>query len=160
MSLAFVKLLGGVRATAFAAVALVALAGLGLQSARLSSAKTELEARDAQIVALNAAAAEAKRRAESEVADVRAEYARSEADAKAELDRLVGELGRERRLRQRFRCPAPEAGTAGAPEGSDAAPQGGLLDADAEFLVRFAADADGVVRQLTACQNYVKAVTR
>ena len=66
-----------------------------------------------------------------------------------------------KRVRDKFRCPAPAkrpdpVPTASpAPGGGDEAPQGGLQPADAEFLVRLGHEANDVVRQLTACQDYI-----
>ena len=56
------------------------------------------------------------------------------------------------RVRDRFRCPAGVSqAPAGARSADDAGP-GGLQPADAEFLVRFAADADAIARKLNALQ--------
>lgn len=83
-----------------------------------------------------------------------------------ERDRTIADLrAGELRLRDRFQCPAtgaagrpagvPQAG--GAAGGSHAAAPGGLSRADAEFLVRFASEADDVAGQLAACQAVVRA---
>lgn len=157
---AFVKLVGGVRAAVFLFAAVALGAAVGVQTWRLEDAHGKIEQAKAEIFAANQVAAEIRRRSEAEVRELRAEYEKEKADGQAQLDRALADLHSERRLRQRFRCPAPEAGFAGASGGGDAAPQGGLLDEDAEFLVRFAAEADGVVRQLTLCQDYVRAITR
>jgi hypothetical protein len=77
-------------------------------------------------------------------------------DGKAEADSVIAGLRTGNvRLRDRFKCPAksglvPEA--AGTPAGSNAGTESGLLTADAEFLIRFASDADAVTKQLGACQ--------
>jgi hypothetical protein len=63
-------------------------------------------------------------------------------------------------LRKRFTCPAspgtvvPKAST--STSGSDAAGQGGLQAADAEFLIRLADEADQVARRLQAAQAVVR----
>lgn len=61
------------------------------------------------------------------------------------------------RLRRRFTCPATsvsaESSASGERDGGEA---GGLSKQDAEFLVRFAAEADERVIQLQACQNVLK----
>ena len=56
------------------------------------------------------------------------------------------------KLRQRFKCKASSLpGSPASPAGSDEAGEGGLRDEDAEFLVRFASDADAVAIQANAC---------
>lgn len=61
------------------------------------------------------------------------------------------------RLRNRFTCPTPavsqEPGASGQRNGGEGS---GLLEQDAEFLVRLAAEADERVKQLQACQNVLK----
>lgn len=155
-----VKLLGGVRATVFAAVALAALLAVGVQSHRLTVAKMALE-----LVAADASASKRvnkalEARAEAEIADIRAKLKESTDAATAERDRLLADIAAGRqRLRQRFTCPAAPGAAAG-PGGSVGAGEGGLLVADADFLVRFAADADRVVEKLNACQAIVEADRR
>lgn len=60
------------------------------------------------------------------------------------------------KLRPRFQCPRVDRPAAPA-AGSDDAAEGGLQIEDAEFLVREADRADGIVQQLTACQAVVQA---
>jgi hypothetical protein len=61
------------------------------------------------------------------------------------------------RLRQRFTCPAPAVSEGSAAPGErDGGERSGLLEQDAEFLVRLAAEADERVKQLQACQNVLK----
>lgn len=64
-------------------------------------------------------------------------------------------------VRKRFTCPAStDQRMPGAPAstgGSDAAQAGGLQQADAEFFVRFASEANAVALQLQSCQAVVKA---
>lgn len=87
-----------------------------------------------------------------------AQLKQEQAHAQAESDRTVADLRAGRlRVRDHFTCPArvPETPT-GAP-GSDGAGEGGLSDADAEFLVRLAADADATAQRLTACQALLAA---
>lgn len=83
-------------------------------------------------------------------------------NAKRETDiALAAVRAGELRLRNRFTCSSgsaaadrtTEAGT-GTGLGDDTR-QAGLQITDAEFLVRFADEADAVVRQLTACQAIV-----
>jgi hypothetical protein len=61
------------------------------------------------------------------------------------------------RLRQRFTCPTPAVPNSPTASGQrDGGEGSGLLEQDAEFLVRLAAEADERVTQLTACQNVLK----
>lgn len=64
-------------------------------------------------------------------------------------------------VRKRFTCPAgADQRVLDAPistGSSDAAQGGGLQQADAEFLIRFASEADQAVTQLAACQAVVRA---
>lgn len=81
---------------------------------------------------------------------------------KLQTDHIIGDLrAGNARLRQRFTCPATSGGdktNTGTSTGQrDAATQGGLQTADAEFFIRFADDADAVVRQLHACQSVIRA---
>ena len=75
-----------------------------------------------------------------------------------EKDTLLADLrSADVRLRRRFSCPSASVPGASDPAPSgDGAEAGGLLVADAEFLVRLAAEADTRVNQLTACQNVLK----
>lgn len=69
-------------------------------------------------------------------------------DAKATADSLAADIRAGRvQVKPRFACPAPrpQANPAGSPGASGEDSQGGLLGSDAEFLVRFAADADQAV---------------
>jgi hypothetical protein len=80
-------------------------------------------------------------------------------DEVAKRDAVIASLraGGER-VRDHFRCPTvprPQAGTAAG--AGDAAAPGGLSDQDAEFLVRFASEADQVAVTLAACQAVVRA---
>lgn len=86
-------------------------------------------------------------------------YQRGLSDGKAAVDVSVGDV-HAGRVRDRFKCPTPQGG-AGAPAASaglgDGGAPRGLSDADAEFLVRFAGEADDTRRQLAACQVVVRA---
>jgi prophage endopeptidase len=61
------------------------------------------------------------------------------------------------RLRERFSCPPNPAPARGAAARGNEGTARGLSAADAEFLVRFASDADDVARQLAACQAILSA---
>lgn len=84
-------------------------------------------------------------------ATVAAKLIEDNAHAIQARDRTIADLrAGNLRLRDRFACRVPAAPT--VPGGSDAPQAGGLLAADGEFLVRFAAEADEVANQLAACQ--------
>lgn len=103
-----------------------------------------------------------ERRSAELVAAADSAYQKGIEDGKKSLDADVAAIhDGSKRVRDKFRCPAPAkrpdplptAST--APGGGDEAPQGGLQPADAEFLVRLGHEANDVVRQLTACQDYI-----
>lgn len=157
--------LGGLRATAFAGLALVLAIALGVQTVRLSSARETLAEEKLATVSAKVEAEKAARERErehaQEFAAIAGRLVTENEDAKAQTDRLLAGLrdGTER-LRRRFQCPA----TLGVPadpaaaSGSDGAAATGLLAEDAVVLVREAERADAIVRQLTACQTTLQKV--
>lgn len=89
-----------------------------------------------------------ERRSAELVAAADSAYQKGIEDGKKSLDADVAAIhDGSKRVRDKFRCPAPGGG--------DEAAQGGLQPADAEFLVRLGHEANDVVRQLTACQDYI-----
>lgn len=89
-------------------------------------------------------------------------YLAGERHAKAQTDRLIADLRSGNiRLRQQLAAnAAPVARSQGsndsAARGHHAAASGGLHESDAEFLIRFAGNADSVTRQLGQCQDYIE----
>ncbi|MFW0778390.1 MAG: lysis system i-spanin subunit Rz [Rickettsiales bacterium] len=77
-------------------------------------------------------------------------------------DSIIGELrSGNLKLRERFqRAPScPSGGTSTkASSASHGVSGGGLFEADAEFLVRFAAQCDSVANQLISAQNYIRSL--
>ena len=74
------------------------------------------------------------------------------------LNRTIADLRAGKfRVREHFTCPAGVSPAAAGASGGDAAGEGGLSDKDAEFLVRFAGDADNAATRLTACQAILAA---
>ena len=143
----------------WAGLALLALAGL-YGHTRYNAGQAEVQTRwDAQeaVYAQQRAAAtiaarntEARHRAEYKAIADRflAEQDKADADHKTTISGLrAGTL----RVRQRFTCPGVSEAPAGAGSADDPGP-GGLQPADAEFLVRFAAEADAIARKLNALQ--------
>lgn len=144
-----VALLGGVRATAFAGLALLALLFGGVQTARLNSAHHQLEV---QALALEVSAkkfAEWKLQQEAEkaaaIAAIDKKHREEQARVKSESDRTIAGLRNGNlQLRKRFSCPSQ--GESGSPSptlgGTHGEGAGGLTKEDAELLVREAADSD------------------
>jgi len=99
------------------------------------------------------------RRKEQETARLDAEASalviRENENARLEIEDLRARLAAGTvRVRERFRCPAASVpGTAAAASGSDAADEHGLRGADADFLIRFAGEADTATRRLKLCQD-------
>lgn len=103
-----------------------------------------------------------ERRSAELVAAADSAYQKGIEDGKKSLDADVAAIyDGSKRVRDKFRCPAPAKrpdplpAPSPAPSGGNEAAQGGLQSADAEFLVRFGHEANDVVRQLTACQDYI-----
>ena len=98
-----IALLGGIRATVFAGIALLALMAAGVQAWRLDSAQDELAAfalkaaeDQAALAAAQVVASEAARKQEQDKAqaanEVAAAYERGKDDAKAAGDRVAADL--------------------------------------------------------------------
>lgn len=160
---AVIALLGGFRATIWFAAMLALGTAAGIQTWRLdhaqaAQAKAEKAAVAAQFAASEAARKEEQSRVQAVDAIARA-YERGKSDGKAAADHvLAGVADGTYVLRNKFRCPARAAAEAPAgPAVSGGAEGAGLSGEDVQFLVRFAAEADDVVRQLTACQAVTEA---
>ncbi|GAA0428317.1 lysis system i-spanin subunit Rz [Aeromonas salmonicida] len=103
-----------------------------------------------------------ERRSAELAAEVDSAYQKGIEDGKKSLDADIAAIhDGSSRMRDKFRCPAPAKlpnplpTTGPAPGGGDEAAPGGFQPADAEFLVRFGHEANDVVRQLKACQDYI-----
>lgn len=156
-----IEFLGGIRATVFAgllALALMFSGGMAVYAVVLKSDIKDLETAAATAELEYAAAISAEQaRYNTEIDRVRSDYAKSREDTLAIRDDVLAAIASgDARLRGRFKCPSVPAAP-GATSGSDGGEGGGLLDKDAEFLVRFASEADLVAEQLKACQNALKA---
>jgi hypothetical protein len=119
----------------------------------------EIEAARKQAAA-DKLAAEARERAAYDEVSTRLE--KEKADDRKKSDALIADLRAGNvRLQRRFQCPANA--TAGLPEAADSAGQrhdadgSGFTDADAEIAFGIAAAGDEAIRQLTACQDIVRA---
>ena len=99
-------------------------------------------------------ARKAEERYRAEVRAVAQRFLDKQEEAREENERLVAAVAAgERRLRQRFTCPAGVPGTGPTTGGADAAPEGGLSPEDFRVLAGIAADGDRAIRQLTALQE-------
>jgi hypothetical protein len=136
--------------------------GVSTTTARYEAVIAKANAAHAKDLADKLAAARAEE--QSKAADMHAIDTQTIQDKQNEIDSRDSTIADLRagslRLRDHFTCSAgsdkrlPDvAATAGK---RDAARQGGLQQADAEFLVRLASDADQVARQLQACQAVVR----
>lgn len=116
-----------------------------------------------QLQALTDAARATEQRLVADMAALDQQYNQEMTDAQRETDAALAAVrAGELRLRNRFTCPvaSPGVGVPGVAAGTgggDAAESGGLQREDAIVLVRLAAEADAVVRQLAACQAIVTA---
>ncbi len=144
-----VAMLGGVRASIFAGLALLLLTFGTAQTLRLHSAQMDLQV---QTMALEVSAknfAEWKLKAEAEkaaaIAEVDKKHREEQARVKDQADRTIAELrSGNLQLRKRFTCPSQRQSGSTDPtvSGADGEGEGGLTEQDAEFLVREAADSD------------------
>lgn len=130
-----------------------------LKNAQMETVHAQ-EARDAAVAwgnAITAARTEEQAKTQQYIASLDQLTKDNEALAN-EKDRVLADLHNANlRLRRRFQCPTTSVpGDSGTATSGDGASQSGLLVADAEFLVRLAAEADARVNQLTACQNVLK----
>lgn len=143
----------------YAALLAVLLGVQLLKNANMEAARAQ-EQRDAAL-ALSDAVAAARKEEQSKAQQYINAVDQLTKDNEAinnEKDSILADLrNANRRLRTRFTCPSTSVpGTPSPTASSDGAEGGGLLVADAEFLVRLAAEADARVKQLTACQNVLK----
>lgn len=144
-----VALLGGVRGTIFAGLALLALLFVGVQTVRLNNAQHDLDVQKTALIVNAKNFAEWKLKQEAEnaaaIAEIDKKHREEQNHVQAEADRAVADLRNDVvRLRKRFTCPAQgQPGSADSPIGGvDAERIGGLTTEDAEFLIREAADSD------------------
>lgn len=161
-------------------IILALLLALGVQSLRVaelqkdavtvdSEHRTELAERDLAIAnaraAFEAAAREAEKKKALALNKIATEYELEKRDAQAAFAAEIDSVRTgARRLQRRFQCPASTAAGSvpGATERTgvdDGAAETGFTRADAEVALRIAADGDDAIRQLTACQTTLQALT-
>jgi hypothetical protein len=136
-------------------------------NAGVQSVQIRFDAYRADLMAKTRAAEDAAKRAQiAQAGAVKAAVDKQKLEdthARAQLDETIRCLRDGSctavKLRQRFTCPRTQPATtiADGAGGGDDSGERGLRDADAEFLVRYAHDADRVVRKLAACQAVVTA---
>jgi len=167
-----IALLGGVRATVFAALALLALSVAGVQSYRLNTAQKAmaiLAAKWAQAdterahaltqSALDALDAEHTRAKAVNAAATAYEQGKQDGQAADAALRDAVDDGRLV-LRDKFRCPAAAAGVSDPPARAGVGNGAGAAifsAADQQFLVRIGNEADDIARRLNACQAVITA---
>jgi hypothetical protein len=144
-----VALLGGIRATCFAALAALLLTATGVQTARLHYAEGRLTHWVAEAAKQSAAAQMAARKAEQDkaqaLAEVANQYEQDKAHAKAAADRTIADLrAGNLRLQDRWAGCVPGA-TPGAGQPDAAADD---RAASAGRIVQAADDADAQIRGL------------
>lgn len=166
--LAFLKRYAGAIVPVLVAAAIIGLAfairANGYRDgANAARAECEQQLRELanQAAAMERMMREAERQHIEQLARIDQEHQETLRHAKAEAERTIADLRAGNiRLRERFTCPAPAGdGVPEAAAGSgrrDARASGGLSTEDAEFLLRLAAEADEVTRQLQACQAVVR----
>lgn len=144
-----VALLGGVRATIFAGLALLALLFGGVQAFRLNSVQHQLESQKLALAKSAKDFAEWKIQAEANkaeaVAEIDKKHREEQKHVQDQANRVIADLRSDAiQLRKRFTCQTPGQpnSTDSAIGGVDAERIGGLTTEDAEFLLREAADSD------------------
>jgi hypothetical protein len=154
-----IKLCGGVRGAVLAVLLALATVALGVQTYRVAKTKQEsVEAlasvekgRHAAWVAYHAA----KDNYNKALNETRGDYVAKLEEAQTQLAAAERRIAAGE-LRPRFKCPSTAGQQPGSSTGSDGGEERGLLDADAEFLVRIAADADKVANQLKLAQDTIR----
>jgi hypothetical protein len=162
---AFVKLLGGVRGTLFALLAVCALAWGGTQTLRLHLKQDTLDRIAAQAAHSAVVVSEKNREIEQERSDevnrLTIAYEQGKAAGEKRNQGVVDDVRTGKYvLRNTLRCPANPAAAAAAHSGAvaDAAAEAGVLSRDdVLFLVRFAGDADGLRDKLALCEANLRA---
>jgi hypothetical protein len=137
----------------------------GARSARLVAENTAFNvarAQERKIEELRTAGLEAKTAFETSINAIEKKHLEERENDKKKADATIAAYRSDNlQLQDRFAkrtCPASGVGSAKATAGvagDNAAQSVGLQDADVEFLVRFADDADQVADGLRACQGVV-----
>ena len=152
-----------------AAVLLLVASGLYLRAHYIgvgeSRVQAQWDAREADYALKRAEAAIAARNTEArwraEYAAIAARFLAEQKEADETHDRTIADLRRGAlRVQNRLTCPSGRAEAAADAARAIGASQAGLLPADAEFLLREAARADEVARQLNALIQAVEAGQR
>lgn len=162
-----ITLLGGIRGTIFAGLALLALLFVGVQTARLASAHNDLDTQKLALVVSAQRFAEWKLKAEAEkaaaIAAIDKQHREEQARVKDQANRTIAELrSGNLQLRKRFTCPSQ--GQSNSPDPSvsrtDGEGEGGLTEQDAEFLVRQAEESDRKSVKINALIDVVEEMLR
>jgi prophage endopeptidase len=147
-------------------------AGFGLRGVIANAAESKLrEQHSLELKAISDTAAKAaadalatQKNLENRVASLDAAHTEERERAQAEIDRLSADIrAGSRRLSVVAKCPAGSRGLPGnsGSSGMDHGAERAELDpAAADRIVRIATDGDAAIRQLTACQAFIKAIAR
>jgi prophage endopeptidase len=123
---------------------------------------TELSAANVEIMRLNAVARQTERLTAETLNQIAIQYEEDKTDALRERDAVIADLrAGNRRLRDPGATRQPglggASGSATSPRQCDGPEAGELSGQTSEFLVGLMAEADEVVKQLTACQAVIRA---
>src|SRR5688500_10101105 len=144
----------------FAAVLTAAVGFGGVQTFLLNRATDKLQTQEAAMEAAakkyTADLLEQERVTSQRIMELQTNHLNTQQAANDEYQIVLADLAATRlKLRDRFTCPKPPAGTPGTAPGSDGEAPTGLLTEDVQFLVSEAKRSDDVVRQLTLAPVYI-----
>lgn len=123
----------------------------------------ELRLANAKIIELNEAARAAERKHAEQVSGISARLEKEKSDVGKSKDAIIAELRAGQRGLRDPGAASVKTSSRGSPQAGAAAGQcdggagGQLSQSAAEFLVSLASEADEVVKQLTACQEVIRA---
>lgn len=160
--LAFVQLVGGVRAASFLGTALLLAILLAVQTVRLDGLQDKQAAAELasaqQALAHQIEIGKLERAYSEQLTALSGQLIEDNENAKNDVDKLlVGLRDGTERLRRRFQCPQVP-GDSTASSGSSEGTTAGFGVADAEVAFGIARDGDSAIRQLTACQQAYSAL--
>lgn len=156
MALAIVSLPTLLRFRWQVAVAVFAIAA-GVQTLYAGQLQQQIATQRADAAEAALAYADTVRTAEQahakNLADLAAKAAQEQADADREIEDLRARVrAGDLQLRKRFTCPQATGAAGGAdPGGAGGGEASGLTPADADFLVRIAAEGDAAIRERNLC---------
>jgi hypothetical protein len=155
------KICGGVRGALLALALTLSLGALGVQTYRVNAEQrahaASLAEAEKQRVMQWMVFADAQSKYHAALNKTRGEYVAKLEEAQTQLAAAQRRIAAGSVL-PRFKCPAPAVTGSGSATGSDGGEERGLLDADGDFLVRLASEADRNTNQLKAAQDTITAL--